>query len=208
MVRITEYIDVDSEIFLALNLDMSGTQGPPGPPGPPGPVGPQGPAGPQGPQGLDGNVGPMGPQGPAGPRGPAGPGLPLATTVNQVLQVLLVGGVLTPTWVSQPQDFSAYSAGLLNASGVCLAFTAQRALSFAANSFGIVLDVAATAAMVFTLTKNGTSIGTLTVGASETTSTASIAAFTTAQYDNIRVIAPSIADATGAGCMVYATCTR
>lgn len=140
----------------------------------------------------------------------AGPGAPSPCCVPQggtLGQVLIVGVDNARIWASQPQDFSFFVATLI-ASSVVFQVTAQRQLIFAANSLGLILDVAATALQIYTVNRNGSSIGSITVNAGETIGITAIAAFNLALHDDLRIVAPAAVDATAAGCRSFGTATR
>ena len=154
----------------------TGAQGPPGPQGPQGPAGPagaDGAPGPQGPAGADGATGPQGPQGPAGADGVTGP---------------------------QPYDLAASLAGKPGASALVLIFTAPRAVAFAGNLSGSkgTVGVNPTATATYTVSKNGSGIGTVAVstGGVVTFTTTAGAAQSLAIGDRLTVVAPSSQDAT------------
>jgi hypothetical protein len=109
------------------------------------------------------------------------------------------------------QDVSSFFAGVPGNSALVAQFVASRAMGFPINATGskAALAVAATASTVLTVKKNGTSIGTITFGASGTTGTFAFAAATElASGDILTVNGPSSADATAAGISITFQFTR
>jgi hypothetical protein len=99
-------------------------------------------------------------------------------------------------------DVSSFFPGVPGNSAVVAQFVAARAMGFPINAVGskAVLAVAATASTVLTVKKNGTTIGTITFGASGTTGTFAFAAATElAAGDILTVVNQSSADSTAAG---------
>jgi Collagen triple helix repeat (20 copies) len=98
-----------------------------------------------------------------------------------------------------PYDIALYAAGKPAASALALRFAFDRAISFSINLAGSIASAgtAATASTNFALTKNGTSIGTLTFAAGSATGTFSVGtAPNFASGDVLTVTAPSTQDAT------------
>lgn len=108
-------------------------------------------------------------------------------------------------------DISAFFAGKPGNSAVVLEFVATRAFGLAAafaNSKAV-LGTAATASTVLTVTKNGSSIGTITFGASGTTGTFAAASATEfAAGDILQIVAPSSADSSAANIGITLVATR
>ncbi len=96
-------------------------------------------------------------------------------------------------------ELAMYAGGLLSAGERVFKHVASRAFSFPAALTTSQLDAgtAATAETVFSLTKNGTSFGTITVAAGGTTGTFAAASVTSfAVGDRLEVRGPNPADTT------------
>jgi hypothetical protein len=109
------------------------------------------------------------------------------------------------------EDVRSFFAGVPGSSALVAQFVATRAMGFPINAAGskAVLAVAATASTVLTVKKNGTSVGTITFGASGTTGTFAFAALTElAAGDILTVSNQSGADATAAGIAITFKFTR
>lgn len=98
-------------------------------------------------------------------------------------------------------DAHAFYPGVPSASAIIMRIPTARAVSFAANfagSYGVA-SVAATGSTVFDVTKNGSSIGSITFAAAATTATFTTSggsAQTLAAGDVLAIIAPATPDAT------------
>jgi hypothetical protein len=127
-------------------------------------------------------------------------------------QCLTIGDDGNPAWLNQPVDWTAYTGGLLAASAVLMAITVQRVLTFpAAAAFGLNLDIAATSNMVLPVKEivSNVTLGNLIVMAGSQAATWSAAgSFSVSPISMIRVLAPSMQDATAAGAQVCATALR
>lgn len=98
-------------------------------------------------------------------------------------------------------DAHAFYPGAPTSSAIIVRIPTARDVNFAANFSGsyAVASVAATASTVFTVTKNGSSIGTITFAISATTGTFTTSggsAQTLAAGDVLAIVAPSTPDAT------------
>jgi hypothetical protein len=106
---------------------------------------------------------------------------------------------------SLPYDSTIWQAGLPGASQVLLNTKMARAVAYAANFAGSTCapsDVAATASAVFSIKKNGTTVGSATYAASGTVATFTSvggAAVSFAVGDVLTVVAPASQDATLSG---------
>lgn len=100
-------------------------------------------------------------------------------------------------------DITLWQAGKPDADQVLLKVKLPRAIAFASNYAGSTTadaDVAATGSSVFTIKKNGSSVGTVTYAPSGTTGTfASSGAVSFAAGDVLTITAPSSQDATLSG---------
>lgn len=187
-----------------------------------GPTGPPGPAGPQGPQGLPGGVTtdpttdplplnlPVVGQGAAAVKHGTKTG---STNVYATSTGALTAGHLA-TWDAsgnlvdggavpggtQPYDVAVGLSGKPGASALVLIFTAVRAVSFAGNFAGSsgTVGVNPTATATYTVSKNGSNIGTVAVstGGTVTFTTTAGAAQSLAAGDRLTVTAPASQDAT------------
>ena len=95
-------------------------------------------------------------------------------TVGTTGQVLTSNGAAAlPTMQSQPYDVAAFYPGIPTASAKMVRVPMARAVTFAANfaSSQFKASANATASTVFDIQKNGSSIGTCTIGAGSTTPT-------------------------------------
>lgn len=102
---------------------------------------------------------------------------------------------------SAPYDIGNFFNGQPTSSEVIMRFVAGRTITFAANFVGsqFKAGVAATASSVFTITRNGSNVGTITVGASGTSGTWTSSgggAVTYVAGDVGTIVAPSSPDAT------------
>lgn len=112
---------------------------------------------------------------------------------------------------SIPYDIGFFAEGTLTTSEVIARFVCPRALSLASGASGVAIcGVAPTGATaVVTLTKNGSSIGTVTYATGSTTGTVSITGSTSfAIGDIIGWVGPASVDATLADPSVTLTATR
>ncbi|WP_213308160.1 hypothetical protein [Paraburkholderia sacchari] len=99
----------------------------------------------------------------------------------------------------QPYDMAMFAPGVLVNSQKLTRVNMARAVTFPINLTGsyATAGAAATASTVLTITRNGTSIGTITFGAGATSGTFSFtSSVTTAAGDVIQVTGPATADAT------------
>ena len=99
-------------------------------------------------------------------------------------------------------DIGAYLGGTYGSSATVLRIPLARTVTFPAGLTGsqAVLEVAATASTIFSLSKNGTPFGTITFGISGTVGTFAAATATTfAPGDILTVSAPASADGSAAG---------
>lgn len=102
-------------------------------------------------------------------------------------------------------DIAILVTGTFLSLQTCMEVNVVRAFTLPASLTGSIakLDTAATASTVFSITQNGTSIGSITFAASGTTGTFTFASpVTFAAGDIFRVIAPASPDATAAGLSV------
>lgn len=116
-----------------------------------------------------------------------------------------------PAWVSQPYDMAMFAPGVLANSQKLTRVNMARAVTFPSGLTGsyATAGVAATASTTFTITRNGTSIGSINFAASATTGTFTFSsAVTTAAGDIIQVTGPSTADATLADVSITLVGTR
>lgn len=107
------------------------------------------------------------------------------------------------TWVpiSQPADVNAFVAGTPGVSAKVLRYVFNRTVVFQDDFAGsrATADTAATASTVFSIKKNGTSIGTITFASSGTTGTFATTGSTVETFaagDVLSIVAPGSADAT------------
>lgn len=137
--------------------------------------------------------------------GGAGGSLPYqsAASTTTTLPIGTVGKVLTstgtvPAWTAPIYDLALSINGKPSNSATVLAFTAVRAFTLPASFTGSVSKsgVSATASSVFTVNKNGTSIGTITFAAAGSTGTFAGAGGTFAVSDLLTIVAPASSDST------------
>ena len=121
----------------------------------------------------------------------------LTTTAksNVVSAINEINSTLT-TWNNLPYDLGSTVVGKPTASEVIFRFRAVRAFTLQSSGHEIVANVAATASSVFTITKNTTSIGTVTFAASGTTPSVSISQTSFAAGDRLIITAPASVDST------------
>lgn len=96
-------------------------------------------------------------------------------------------------------DISQFTTGAPGSSAVVFAYVATRAMTFPINftASQMVAKTAATASTIFTLKKNGSTIGTATFAIAGTVPTFSVVAVTTlAAGDLLEITAPASADGT------------
>ena len=113
--------------------------------------------------------------------------------------VLASGGTsAAPTWRAEIYDLALSITGKPTASAIVLSFTTVRAFSLPSSftSSVAVAGTAATGSTVFTISKNGSSIGTITFAISGTTGTFSGAGGSFTSGDLLQVTAPSSQDTT------------
>jgi hypothetical protein len=127
-------------------------------------------------------------------------GIPVSTTDPTTGQILEYNGT---AWApaAHPYDLSLTVTGDVDNSEVLLRFVAPRAVNFPANfsTSYATAAVAATASTVFTLAKNGASIGTVTFAAAGTSGTwasSGGAAQALAAGDVLTLTGPATADTT------------
>ena len=130
--------------------------------------------------------------------------LPIATA--STLGAIKVGtglsiaaGVLSTTSGAAPYDISGGCFGQPGESEKVIRFVSARAFTIPINLTGLqaVAGTAATASSVFNITKNGTTVATVTFAAAGTTGTlSSQAAISFAIGDKFAVVAPSVQDVT------------
>lgn len=149
----------------------TGATGSSGDPGATGPTGAAGPAGATGPTGATGSAGAAGATGPTGATGPAGP----STAYD------ISGGMLSVQ---------------TNPSDIVMAFVADRTFSLPSSFTGSQCKaaIAATAATTFSIKKNGSSIGSVTV--TGTTGVFSGAGASFVIGDLLTVVGPASPDST------------
>jgi hypothetical protein len=102
-------------------------------------------------------------------------------------------------------DIAFYCPDVFGASEVCLELNVVRAFTLPASLTGSIakLDVAATATTTFTITRNGSSIGSIAFAAGSQSGTFTFTtAVTFAAADVIEVVAPASPDVTAAGLSV------
>jgi hypothetical protein len=205
---------------------VPGTTGATGDTGPTGATGLQGATGTTGSQGTAGTTGATGAQGNPGTNGNTvlnGSGVPASGTGNNgdfyydPTAKLMYGPKAAGAWpagislVSGLYDLGTYIEGTMTASEVVYRFVAPRGFSIpigAAPSQGLA-GIAATASSVFTLKRNGTSFGTMTIAAAGTVATFSVTtAVTFVVGDVLEVDAPSSADTTLANVSITICATR
>lgn len=120
---------------------------------------------------------------------------------HQAVQVN--AGATALEFVDKPADPMVYVPGAYTNSQVLFKGTPVRPWNFPSGLTGSVanLDVAATASTVFSLQKNGTQFGTITVAASGTTGTLAAGSATSfnGTTDVFSIVGPASADATAAG---------
>lgn len=122
-----------------------------------------------------------------------------AGTAGQFLQT--AGAGANPAWVSEPFDVQTFYPGIPTASAKIYRGKLARAVTFAANFAGSYFTASAnaTGSTVFDIQKNGSSIGSCTIGAGGVTptfATSGGAAQSFAAGDILAIIAPGSADAT------------
>lgn len=123
---------------------------------------------------VAGPPGPDGPMGPAGPVGPAGPGV-------------------------NTYDIALFASGKILANAILMRFVFDRPVNFTVNLSGSIANAgtAPTGAVVFTVAKNGASIGTLNFAANTNNGIFTVAG--TPNFivgDVISIVAPATQDAT------------
>lgn len=126
-----------------------------------------------------------------------GSGLSVAADGTLSANVLSVTNVTV--WTNTPYDLGFPVFSKPKASEQVFRFVAARAYKLPADQTNgrALAQTAATASAVFTITKNGTQIGTVTFAAGSTTGTISISADVSfAVGDRIMVVAPSTVDST------------
>lgn len=126
-----------------------------------------------------------------------------AASTTATLPIGTVGKVLTstgtvPAWSAPIYDLALSINGKPTNSATVLAFTAVRAFTLPSSYTGSVAksNISATASTVFTVNKNGTSIGSITFAAAATTGTFSGAGGTFAVSDLLTIVAPASPDST------------
>lgn len=134
-----------------------------------------------------------------------------AGTAGQVLQTQGAGA--NPQWTSLIHDIPTFYPGVLGASSLLYRGKLARAVTFPANFAGSYFDASAnaTASTVFDVQKNGSSIGTVTIGAGTTTATFATSggvAISFAAGDRLTVVAPASPDATLADAAITFAVTR
>ena len=104
----------------------------------------------------------------------------------------------TPSVTNIPYDLATSIQGIPPNGLIVFTYVAPRTFTITANFVGsqAKAGTAATASAVFTIRKNGASIGTVTLAASATTGTFSGAAASFVAGDVLTILAPSPADAT------------
>lgn len=141
-----------------------------------GAAGPTGPTGPTGPQGVQGDAGVAGPTGATGSTGPTGP-----TGADGAS--------------NSAYDVAAPVYGKPAAGEVVMRVTTQRAFSLqAASAVALIAPTGTTA--VFTVAKNGTTIGTLTFSISGTVAASTVPVTAFAVNDVLTITAPGTQNAT------------
>ena len=121
----------------------------------------------------------------------------LTTTAkgNIVAAINEVNSAVT-TWANLPYDVGSTVVGKPTASETVLRFRAVRPFTVQSSGHEIVANVAATGSTVFTVTKNTTSIGSITFAAAATVPTVTVTATSFAAGDKLIITAPSVVDAT------------
>lgn len=131
-----------------------------------------------------------------------------APTTGQVLQAT---STTAAAWTSQPYDISFYIEGTTTASEVVLYLVAARAFTWPkslASSYAKA-NTAAKAAATFSISRNGTSIGSFAFAASGTSATFTLSnAVTFAAGDVIQITAPATPDTTLANIAITFAGTR
>lgn len=127
-----------------------------------------------------------------------------ATTVTSYTdQRSFQPGAVLPGTGSNPYDMMMFFPGLqVSANQIMSRVTVPRVVTFPVSLTGSYASaaVAFTAAAVFSITRNGTTIGTVSFAASASVGTFSFtSAVTTTAGDIIDIIGPATVDATGAG---------
>jgi hypothetical protein len=134
-----------------------------------------------------------------------------APTSGQVLEYNSGASAWQPTSPVNPYDVASYMPGTFVGGQVCFELNVVRAFSLPANCTGSLsrLDTAATASTVFTISQNGTSVGSITFSSGGTTGTFSTtAAVSLSIGDFLEITAPGTADATAAGLSLTLLGTR
>jgi VCBS repeat-containing protein len=102
------------------------------------------------------------------------------------------------TRTSEPYDVTSFLAGNPVAYAQVLGLTFVRAVNFPSNFSGSVGSVGTnpTASAVYTVKRNGSSVGTVTISTSGTFTFSTSGAVSFASGDRMTIVAPSVQDAT------------
>lgn len=122
--------------------------------------------------------------------------------ISYLSTVIPLIGPTVPPLVTLPYDIAVYVPGTFTSGMVCSEINSVRSFSLPTGLAGSIatLDVATTADSVFSITKNGAEIGTISFAAGNTTGILAMAS--TASFnrgDTFKVLAPLSPDATAAG---------
>lgn len=101
-------------------------------------------------------------------------------------------------WKAQPYDVTSFLAGNPVASGLVLGLTFARAVNFLSNFSGSVGTVGTnpTASAVYTVKKNGSSVGTVAISTAGAFTFSTSGAVSFASGDRMTITAPTVQDAT------------